>query len=127
MYQPIMKFTAKDIAKALNVHDLFMALTYHGMPDMAVKTYSNGFMLVPGKIFINKAYDKDYESWQYAFVNRDKCMYKMLFESFDDLLETLFAAKEICYGAYPRDAQPNPLYGKSLEQLKIENELLIEQ
>ena len=107
----------------MTIDDILLALEYAGMPQMLVKDVVNGFVLVPFNTVIRKAYNKDYEPWHYAFVNREKSMYKFVFSSFDDLVETLFNAKEICHGCYPMDAQLNPLYGKSLEQLKIEKEL----
>ena len=107
----------------MTIDDILLALEYAGMPQMIMKDVVNGFVLVPFNTVIRKAYNKDYEPWHYAFVNREKSMYKFVFSSFDDLVETLFNAKEICHGCYPMDVQPNPLYGKSLEQLKIENEL----
>ena len=105
------------------IEDVLLALKRTGMPQMLVKDVANGFVLVPFNTLVKKAYRKDYEPWQYAFVNKEAKMYKIVFESFDDFVETLFSAKEICYGAYPNDAQVNPLYGKSLEYLKIEKEL----
>ena len=95
----------------MTIDDILLALEHVGMPHMLVKDVVNGFVLVPFN-----------EPWHYTFVNREKRTYKFVFSSFDDLVETLFNAKEICYG-YPMDVQPNPLYGKSLEQLKIENDL----
>lgn len=106
-----------------SVEDIFMAFKYPGMPKMLVKTMPHGFVLVPFDTLVNKAMRKDYEPWHYAFVNTDKKMYKIYFESYDELVDALFNAKEICYGCYPNDAQPNPLYGKSLELLKIEDDL----
>lgn len=108
---------------AMTIEDAYMALSYSGMPEMIVKYMPHGFVMVPFKTILNKAHNKDYEPWQYAFVNREQRMYKINFDSLDDLVDTLFKAKEICYGAYPQSAQPNPLYGKSLEQLKIEKDL----
>jgi len=107
----------------LTLEDAFLALSYSGMPNMIVKNMPHGFVMVPFQTILNKVHNKDYESWQYAFVNCEQQMYKINFESLDDLVDTLFKAKEICYGTYPRDAQPNPLYGKSLEALKIEKDL----
>ena len=108
----------------LTITDAFMALNYSGMPEMIIKNMPHGFVMVPFHTILNKFRNTDYESWQYAFVNREQQMYKINFDSLDDLVDTLFKAKEICYGTYPQDAQPNPLYGKSLEQLKIEKDLL---
>lgn len=107
----------------MTIDDVFMVLKQSGIPNMLVRNMPHGFTLVPFDTIINKTYNKDYEPWPYAFVNREKKMYKMNFESLDDLVDTLFNAKEITHGIYPRDAQPNPLYGKSLEQLKIEEDL----
>ena len=107
----------------VTIDDILLALEYDGMPKMIVKYVANGFVLVPFDAIIRKAYNKDYEPLHYAFVNREMGMYKFVFSSFDDLAETLFNAKEICHGCYPIDAEPNPLYGKSIEQLKIEQEL----
>lgn len=108
---------------AMTITDAYMALSYSGMPEMIIMNMPHGFVMVPFKTILNKAHNKDYEPWQYAFVNREQQMYKINFDSLDDLVDTLFKAKEICYGTYPQDAQPNPLYGKSLEQLKIEKDL----
>lgn len=108
----------------VTITDAFSLLSYDGMPMMIIKNMPHGFVMVPFNTILNKVHNKDYESWQYAFVNREQQMYKINFDSLDDLVDTLFKAKEICYGTYPQDAQPNPLYGKSLEQLKIEKDLL---
>ncbi len=105
------------------ITDAFLALNYSGMPSMVIKNMPHGFVMVPFQTIIRKTYNKDYEPWQYAFVNREQQMYKINFDSLDDLVDTLFKAKEICYGTYPADAQPNPLYGKSLEALKIMRDL----
>ena len=90
---------------AMTITDAYMALSYSGMPEMIVKNMPHGFVMVPFKTILNKVYKEDYESWQYAFVNRELNMYKINFESLEDLV-------------------PNPLYGKSLEQLKIEKDLM---
>lgn len=103
---------------------VLMALTYPGMPKMLARDTANGFVLIPFDTVFKKCYNKDYESWQYAFINREKGMYKVNFSSYADLMETLFEAKEISYGSYPRDAKPNPLYGLCIEQLKIENDMM---
>ena len=100
-----------------------MALKSTGMPKMCVQYMAKGFKMVPFDTIIKKSHNPDYESWPYAFVNRDIQMYKIIFYSLNDLLDTLFNAKELCYGSYPQDAQPNPLYGKSIEQLKIEKDV----
>ena len=48
-------------------------------------------------------------SWQYALVNKDKKMFKMAFTSEDEVIDALFEADEIWYGA---DKFPNALFGK---------------
>ena len=53
-------------------------------------------------------------SWQYAFVNRDDKMHKMLFTTEDDVIDSLFKAKEIWYGS---TQYQNPLFGKKDEML----------
>ena len=103
---------------------VLMALTYPGMPKMLTKDTANGFVLISFDTVFKKYYNKDYEAWQYAFVNREMGMYKISFSSYDELLETLFEAKEISHGDYPGDAVPNPLYGLCIEQLKIENDMM---
>ena len=108
----------------ITIDEVFMLLKQPGMPDLLVRNMPHGFTLVPFNTIIEKTYNKDYEPWPYAFVNREKKMYKLNFESFDDLVDTLFNAKEITHGAYPMDAKPNPLYGKSLEVFKIEKDLM---
>lgn len=103
---------------------VLMALTYPGMPKMLTKDTANGFVLIPFDTVFKKHYNKDYEPWHCALVNREKGMYKISFNSYDELLETMFEAKEISHGCYPRDAIPNPLYGLCIEQLKIENDMM---
>ena len=66
------------------IDDILLALKYAGMPQMLVKDVANGFVLIPFNTVIRKAYNKDYEPWHFAFVNREKSMYKFVFSFFDD-------------------------------------------
>lgn len=109
-----MNMTTKEIA---------FILEKGGLPKMLVKPCALGFMMVPFDILKKLSLNHNYSSWHYAFVNKEKGMYKIVFTSFDELVDALFSAKEICYGTYPLDAKPNPLYGKSIEWIKMQHEL----
>lgn len=101
----------------MTISDIAFVLM-HMKPKCVVKEMApNRFVIVPLSALWSTS------CWQYAFVNKDIKMYKVTFFSIDEIVETLFKAKEICYRRYPEDAKPNPLYGKSIEQLKIEDEL----
>ena len=69
-------------------------------PKMLVKTcFSGSFCIIPFKTLERAAYDKDAvdNAWMYAFVNKSKKMYKMTFNSYDELLDAMFDADEIWY------------------------------
>lgn len=101
----------------MTISDIAFVLM-HLKPTCFVKEMApNRFAIVPLSALWSTS------CWQYVFVNKDIKMYKVTFFSIDEIVETVFKAKEICYGHYPEDAKPNPLYGKSIEQLKIEEEL----
>ena len=60
-------------------------------------------------------------SWQFALVNKDDKMFKMTFDSEDDVIDTLFKADEFWYGD---EIYKNALYGKKYEmriQYDLEN------
>ena len=101
--------------------DIAFLLENGGLPKMLVKPCAVGFMMVPFSILKNFNYNSS--SWHYDFVNKEKGMYKFMFTSFDELADAIFSAKEICYGSYPEDAKPNPLYGKSIEWIKMQRDL----
>ena len=103
--------------------DIAFLLENSDLPKMLVKPCAVGFMMVPFDILKNLHLNHNYSSWHYAFVNKENGMYKFLFTSFDELADALFSAKEICYGTYPLDAKPNPLYGKSIEWIKMQHDL----
>lgn len=97
-------------------------LEYEGMPKMLTKNMANGtFVMIPFKHLINLSYDRNASTWQYSFVNKDIKMWKMLFSSLSELVETLLKTKEIIL----RIDEPisNPLYNKSMEELKIQYNL----
>lgn len=62
-------------------------------------------------------------SWQYALVNVEEKMHKMLFTSEGEVIDALFKAKEIWYGT---DKHQNWLYGKA-DQMKVEYDLACQQ
>ena len=77
----------------------------------------NTIMLVP---FDEVAKGRN-PSWQYALVNKDDKMYKMTFDTEDEIIDSLFKAKEFWYGD---EIYENKLYGKKDEmhiQYDLEN------
>lgn len=70
---------------------------------MLVKPALTGksFYMIPFKTLANAAYDKDAidYAWMYAFVNKSKKMYKMIFSSYEELLDAIFDADEIWHGS----------------------------
>lgn len=65
------------------------------------------------------ALDSTYSPWMYAFMNKDKKLYAVNFNSIEELRHALFDADQIVYG-HPGDpscCKPNPLYQKSDEEI----------
>ena len=85
-------------------------------PKMLVKVCASGFIMIPFKTLYRTSYDKDAfdNAWMYAFVNKSKQMYKMTFDSYDELLDAMFDADEIWYGS---ERYKNALYNKKNEMI----------
>lgn len=86
-------------------------------PQMLIKPcISGGFCMIPFKTLERAAYDKNAVSraWMYAFVNQSKKMYKMVFNSYDELLDAMFDADEIWYGS---TRYKNTFYNKKNEMI----------
>ena len=60
-----------------------------------------------------------YTPWMYAFMNKEKKLYAINFNSIEELRRALFAADQIVHGNpnNPSDCKPNPLYQKSDEEI----------
>lgn len=84
-------------------------------PKILCKPCRNGIFLVPFDTVAN-GYNP---SWQYALVNKDDKMYKMLFNNEDDIIDSLFKAKEIIYG---NETYQNALFNKR-EEMQIQYDL----
>lgn len=96
-------------------------LTRPGIPLMLTSENADGsFFMIPFKHLINLSYRKDASTWMYAFVNKDKKMYKMAFASINELVDVLFDAKEFVYGS---EHIPNPLFESSREEMLIQYDL----
>jgi hypothetical protein len=76
------------------------------------------FYMIPFKTLANAAYDKNAidKAWMYAFVNKSKHMYQMIFYSYEELLDAIFDADEIWYGT---ERFKNMFYN-------LRNEMLVE-
>ena len=86
-------------------------------PKMLVKTCNSGsFYMIPFETLAKTKYNKDAidNAWMYAFVNKSKQMYKMTFDSYDELLDAMFDADEIWYGS---TKYKNTLYNKKNEMI----------
>ena len=71
------------------------------------------------KNFANLAWNANYTPWMYAFMNKEKKLYAITFNSIEELRHALFDADQIVYG-HPGDpscCEPNPLYQKSDEEI----------
>lgn len=92
-------------------------------PKMLVKQCLSKecFIMIPFKTLDRALYDKDAfdNAWMYAFVNKSKQMYKITFDSYDELLDAMFDADEIWYGS---EKYKNDLYN-SKDQMLIEYDL----
>jgi len=78
---------------------------------MYCKPVVNGFMLVPAK----RVEAGQETHWMYALVNRDEQMYDMTFTSEEQLVDSIFKAKEIWYKC---QKYPNELFGKR-DEMKV--------
>lgn len=69
----------------------------------------------------NFALDPTYEPWMYAFMNREKKLYAITFNSVEELRQALFDADQIVHGnpADPYDCEPNPYFQKSDEEILL--------
>lgn len=64
-------------------------------PKMVCKPMANGTcVLCPFDAVANGCRT----NWQYALVNKESRMYKMVFSNDDEVIDSLFKAKEIWYG-----------------------------
>jgi len=90
-------------------------------PKMLVKVCASGFIMIPFKTLYRASYDRDAfdNAWMYAFVNKSKQMYKITFDSYDELLDAMFDADEIWYGS---ERYKNVLYN-SKDQMHIKYDL----
>lgn len=89
-------------------------------PQMLIKNMAAGtFIMIPFEHIINLAKYKNISTWQYAFVNKSKKMYKMTFTSIDELINAIFDADEIWQGTI---RMKNLLYNQR-SQMLIEYDL----
>jgi len=80
---------------------------------------SGCFQVIKLKELKNFALDSTYSPWMYAFMNKEKKLYAITFNSIEELRHALFDADEIVHGnpSDPSDCEPNPLYQKSDEEI----------
>ena len=71
------------------------------------------------KNFANLAWNPAYMPWMYVFMNKEKKLYALNFNSIEELRHALFDADQIVHGdpSNPSDCEPNPLYQKSDEEI----------
>ena len=80
---------------------------------------SGCFEVIRVKDLSNFALNSDYSPWMYAFMNKDKKLYAMTFNTLEDLRQALLDADTIVFG-HPGDpscCKPNPLFEKSDEEI----------
>lgn len=80
---------------------------------------SGCFQVIKMKELTNFAWNSDYSPWMYAFMNKEKKLYAINFNSVEELRHALFDADQIVYGHLgdPSCCEPNPLYQKSDEEI----------
>ena len=89
---------------------------------LILKPCGKGFQVIKFeelKNFANIAWNPDYAPWMYAFMNKEKKLYAINFNSLEELRHALFDADQIVYGdpGDPYCCKPNPLYQKSDEEI----------
>ena len=69
----------------------------------------------------NFALRSDYTPWMYAFMNREKSLYAITFNTIQDFRDALFNADTIVFGSPsdPSCCQPNPYFQKSDEEILL--------
>lgn len=74
-----------------------------------IQSWPSGFMVISAEdVFVHR---KDPQAcWMWAFVNKEKKRYDLRFDTFEQLRDALFDCPELCHGAYPSQAIPNPWY-----------------
>lgn len=93
-------------------------------PKMLIKDMAPGtFVLIPFKHLMQLSCHHDATTWQYAFVNVQKKMYKMTFTNFEEFIDAVVQCDEIWYGT---DKCKNPLYG-SREMLSVKMDLKLSE
>ena len=89
---------------------------------MLLKPCPSGcFEVIKFKELSNFALRSDYEPWMYAFMNKEKKLYAITFDTIEDFRDALFNADTIVFGD-PNDpscCQPNPYFQKSDEEILL--------
>ena len=97
-----------------------IVLTAMKLLGLVLKPCPSGcFQVIKLKELKNFALDSAYSPWMYAFMNKEKKLYAINFNSVEELRHALFDADQIVYG-HPGDpscCEPNPLYQKSDEEI----------
>ena len=80
---------------------------------------SGCFQVIKLKELKNFALDSAYSPWMYAFMNKDKKLYAINFNTLEDLRQALFDADTIVFGdpGDPPCCEPNPFFEKSDEEI----------
>lgn len=97
-----------------------IVLTAMKLLGLVLKPCPSGcFQVIKVKDLQNLALNSAYSPWMYAFMNKEKKLYAITFNSIEELRHALFDADQIVYGnpSTPSDCEPNPLYQKSDEEI----------
>lgn len=83
--------------------------------EIMLKPNCKGYMAIKLKDVMSKKND----FWFYSFMNKEKKIYKSLFNNLEEFRETLFDADTVVFGNpySPRSCKPNPYHQKTDEEI----------
>lgn len=79
---------------------LIWLMTKGWIPKMIANSFAGtNFCMVPFNHLYNLSYDREASAWPYSFVNVSKKLYKMNFNTLDEVVDAVFEADEIWHGS----------------------------
>lgn len=88
---------------------------------LILKPCGKGFQVIKFEELKNFALNSNYAPWMYAFMNREKGLYAITFDTVQDFRDALFNADTIVFGTPidPSCCKPNPYFQKSDEEILL--------
>ena len=88
---------------------------------LILKPCGKGFQVIKFEELKNFALNPDYAPWMYAFMNREKKLYAITFDTIQDFRDALYNADTIVFGAPsdPSCCKLNPYFQKSDEEILL--------